>query len=69
VVAVAIAVTAETLAGVYFFKWKVRKALAAINTWASAGSTGPSSIPAFAFGLEGVLVPKVVGFAGVRGEP
>jgi len=32
VVAVAIAVTAETLAGIYFVKWKVLKAVVAINT-------------------------------------
>jgi hypothetical protein len=58
VVAVRIAITTWALGGIHFLKWNVLKAVAAINTWASAGSTGTSSIPAFAFGQDGDLVGK-----------
>jgi hypothetical protein len=66
VVVAAIAVTAGILAGIHFFKWNVLKAVAAINTWASAGSTGTSSIPVFPpeFRLYAGAQAVIAGFYG-----
>jgi hypothetical protein len=51
-------VTAPVSLRFHFFRRNVLNAVAAINTCASAGSTGTSFIPSLEFGCSGVFVRK-----------